>query len=256
MHPSGIRQIPAENAPALYASSVVLALAIHAGVLYGWKTETPSLGAMRSEVAQTEVELFETAAQNPADLPRTVPFEKSASLTPSQELPPPAPRLEPPSPTEPPPEMALPTPSPPPIAVREPPPAQEPVPEPPSLPPQPAPVRPPSLARSTAPAKTGLLPESGNKRGDLADKTLGKPVYKVAPVVKYPAESRVAGEQGTVVLRIRVNAEGKPVEVTVLTSSGFPRLDRAAVEGGWRSRIERASEGAQFEAPLRFSLKN
>jgi protein TonB len=85
---------------------------------------------------------------------------------------------------------------------------------------------------------------------------LGKPVYKVPPIVKYPAESRAAGEQGTVVLRIRVNTEGKPVEVTVISSSGFSRLDRAAVEGGWRSRIDHAFEGAQFEAPLRFSLKN
>jgi protein TonB len=81
-------------------------------------------------------------------------------------------------------------------------------------------------------------------------------MYKIPPVVKYPPESRAAGEQGTVVLRIRANAEGKPVEVTVLTSSGFSRLDRAAIEGGWRSRIENSFEGAQFEAPLRFSLKN
>jgi len=72
--------------------------------------------------------------------------------------------------------------------------------------------------------------------------------------VRYPSESRAANEQGTVVLRITVNGDGRPVTVTVAKSSGFTRLDRAAVEGGWRCRVQNAQAGAQFEAPLRFSL--
>jgi protein TonB len=78
----------------------------------------------------------------------------------------------------------------------------------------------------------------------------------VRPQVNYPSGSRTAGEQGLVLLRITVNANGRPTAVSVATSSGFARLDRAALEGGWRCRVSNAFEGAQFEAPLRFSLKD
>lgn len=95
--------------------------------------------------------------------------------------------------------------------------------------------------------------ETSNPRP--SDKPALHPVYKVPPSIKYPVESRAAGEQGTVLLRITVNSEGKPIAVSVITSSGHNRLDRAAIEGGWRCRISNSFDGAQFEAPLRFSLR-
>ena len=49
---------------------------------------------------------------------------------------------------------------------------------------------------------------------------------RVAPV--YPAVSRRNGEQGIATFRILVDEKGKPLEVTVLKSSGFSRLDDAA----------------------------
>jgi protein TonB len=103
------------------------------------------------------------------------------------------------------------------------------------------------------------IPNKGSTTGTVGDasgKVLGKPLYLVRPQVNYPSESRVAGEQGVVLLRITVNAGGRPTAVNVATSSGFSRLDRAAVEGGWRCRVSNAFEGAQFEAPLRFSLQD
>jgi periplasmic protein TonB len=44
------------------------------------------------------------------------------------------------------------------------------------------------------------------------------------------------GEQGKVVLRVSVSAEGLPTDVRVETSSGFPRLDDAAIRAvrTWR----------------------
>jgi protein TonB len=47
----------------------------------------------------------------------------------------------------------------------------------------------------------------------------------------YPPVSRRLGEQGTVVLEVLVDAAGHAVEAKVVQSSGFPRLDAAAVEG-------------------------
>ena len=46
----------------------------------------------------------------------------------------------------------------------------------------------------------------------------------------YPPASRRAGEQGTVRLKVLVDTNGRPSNVAVAQSSGFPRLDEAAVE--------------------------
>jgi protein TonB len=50
---------------------------------------------------------------------------------------------------------------------------------------------------------------------------------RVDPI--YPPQSRRAGEEGTGVYRVLVDANGRPLEVSVLNSSGFPRLDEAAL---------------------------
>jgi periplasmic protein TonB len=52
----------------------------------------------------------------------------------------------------------------------------------------------------------------------------------------YPAASRRASEEGMVMLRIRVDERGTPVEVRLEHSSGFERLDLAATEAvrKWR----------------------
>ena len=88
-----------------------------------------------------------------------------------------------------------------------------------------------------------------------AEKT-GKPAYITWPSAAYPTESRAAGETGVVILRITVNADGRPIAVSVAKSSGFPRLDRAAVEGAWRCRVSNATANTQFTAPIRFDLKS
>lgn len=50
---------------------------------------------------------------------------------------------------------------------------------------------------------------------------------KTAPT--YPPAARKAGQEGTVVLRIEILASGRPGEIAVATSSGYPALDEAAV---------------------------
>lgn len=46
----------------------------------------------------------------------------------------------------------------------------------------------------------------------------------------YPMVSRERNEEGTVHCRISINAQGSVTSVSVIKSSGFPRLDRAAEE--------------------------
>lgn len=83
--------------------------------------------------------------------------------------------------------------------------------------------------------------------------------YLHNPKPVYPATSRRLNEQGKVVLRVRVSAQGLPLSVEVKQSSGFPRLDeaaRTAVEG-WR--FIPARQGSQMVdsavlVPLQFTL--
>lgn len=57
------------------------------------------------------------------------------------------------------------------------------------------------------------------------------PQRKHSPVPEYPPASRRAGEEGTVQFRVYVLADGKPGEVQILRSSGFPKLDEAVIKG-------------------------
>lgn len=225
---------------------LLAAMLIHAGVLLGWKPKMGTVLRVPLENSHTEVELVESAPLSSPPGPED-----------------PAPQAVPPP--------TLPIPSPPPEVATEEPLVERPLERPPERPPERVVQRAPSTVRAPDPkhaiatpakapgaslSKTKTDAETGTAQSSGAGKTLSKPVYRIPPSVKYPAESRSGAEQGTVLLRITVNSEGRPVAVVVSASSGYSRLDRAAVEGGWRCRISNATEGAQFEAPLRFSLKD
>jgi periplasmic protein TonB len=61
----------------------------------------------------------------------------------------------------------------------------------------------------------------------------------------YPPASRRAGEQGTVRLKVLVDTGGRASNVAVTQSSGFPRLDQAAVEAVRKWRFVAATDGTQ-----------
>jgi periplasmic protein TonB len=48
---------------------------------------------------------------------------------------------------------------------------------------------------------------------------------------EYPPVSRRLGEQGSVILEVLVDANGRATDAKIVQSSGFPRLDEAALEG-------------------------
>jgi len=77
---------------------------------------------------------------------------------------------------------------------------------------------------------------------------------------EYPEESRFAGEQGVVILRVQVTAFGDPVKVSILKSSGFFRLDQAArrAVGRWRFHpgiMAGLSVSSEVEVPVYFKLQ-
>jgi protein TonB len=67
--------------------------------------------------------------------------------------------------------------------------------------------------------------------------------YPLTPPV-YPAVSRRLNEQGTVLLMIYVLPDGRIGDVRVKRSSGFPRLDQAALEAARKNwRFQAATSG-------------
>ncbi|MBP2638635.1 MAG: transport protein TonB [Firmicutes bacterium] len=81
-------------------------------------------------------------------------------------------------------------------------------------------------AGGTASASNG----SGSPRGVIAPGILSK----TEP--SYPSVARQAAQQGTVVLKVQILENGRPGEVSVVRSSGYPLLDDAAVDAveQWR----------------------
>ena len=67
--------------------------------------------------------------------------------------------------------------------------------------------------------------------------------HRTDPV--YPPASRRAGEEGTAVLRVLVDERGRPGDVSIVQSSGFPRLDQSAVEAIRRWTFAAARNGSQ-----------
>jgi protein TonB len=156
-------------------------------------------------------------------------------------------KVAPPPPAAPKPQPKVAQPRPRPVdatpTVVPPPPAAFVVPSPPKLP-TPAPVVAP-VAPVAAPAP--VTPP------DMDAATLDNP----APV--YPLESRRRHEQGTVRLRVVISPDGHVKEIGVAASSGFERLDKAALEAVRRWRFKPGTQaGVAVEAvgflPIPFRL--
>jgi protein TonB len=77
---------------------------------------------------------------------------------------------------------------------------------------------------------------------------------------EYPDESRIAREQGVVILKVEVTAEGIPTTVSILQSSGFFRLDQAARQAvrHWKfhpALIAGIPVSSEANVPVRFKLQ-
>jgi protein TonB len=69
--------------------------------------------------------------------------------------------------------------------------------------------------------------------------------YLHNPAPAYPRASRVAGQQGQVMLKVLVSDQGSAVSVQVQRSSGFARLDDAALDTVRQWRFVPAKRGAE-----------
>jgi protein TonB len=93
---------------------------------------------------------------------------------------------------------------------------------------------------------------SKNNNGDRNEKGVTSPVVVTGlSKPKYPRYSRINGEEGTVVFIVEVSANGRPGKIEVETSSGYQRLDYAAVKALEKASFTPARLGGKAVASIK-----
>jgi protein TonB len=124
---------------------------------------------------------------------------------------------------------------------------------------EPAPPEPPPVvAVNTPPEPAPPTPPAPPPPPKTVAATAVQYLRPPAPV--YPALSRRLGEAGRVVLRVLIDDKGLPRQIAVQQSSGYPRLDSAALDAMRDARFKPYTEnGAALPvwapAPIAFDLE-
>lgn len=118
--------------------------------------------------------------------------------------------------------------------------------------------RSPAPAPAAPPAEPELPPESQRADSATAEASVPRPIHTPPP--RYPPNAQRRGQQGTVLLRVQVDANGRPEDIDVIDGSGFRSLDRAAAEAVRRWHFEPARRDGRpvrgtVEVPVEFTLR-
>ena len=119
----------------------------------------------------------------------------------------------------------------------------------------------PVQATTAAPTESDSKAEATASSAPPSD-TLVKPTkadYLNNPKPEYPALSRRLGEEGKVVISVLINTQGRAEEVRLKKSSGYNRLDDAALRAvktwGFRAGTRNGvAEAMWFDVPVLFRL--
>jgi protein TonB len=84
--------------------------------------------------------------------------------------------------------------------------------------------------------------------------------YLSNPPPTYPALSLRLGEQGKVMVRVQIGKNGRALQARVAESSGFDRLDQAALRAvlNWRyvpGTVDGQAQDMWFDAPINFKQR-
>ena len=124
-------------------------------------------------------------------------------------------------------------------------------------------VAPVVAAANSAPA-TPSAPAAASSASKPAPPSLVLPStdadYLNNPPPAYPRLSKRMGEQGTVIVRVFIGLQGTAEQAEIRTSSGYDRLDKAALETVQRWRYVPGKrhgnpEAMWFNVPVRFVLE-
>lgn len=226
------------------------AAALHGGVAGLLALAPGAEPAVPTEPLVIEVVLL---APEPMPEPAPEPVVQRASAPDSPIPPDPAPVALPPVP-----EAAAPAVVPVPVPVSVP----VPVPRPAAVRPTPAPTPSPALASAPVVPRAASSPTPSPALAEVAPTAAvwqGGGLANPAPL--YPRSARLAGQEGRVVLRVQVAANGSVASLHVVESSGTDALDASAVRAvrDWRFRpATRAGHpvAAVVEVPVTFRLRD
>lgn len=135
-------------------------------------------------------------------------------------------------------------------------PAPTPEPAPVVAPAAPAPAQ-PAIEASTVAATAAAPQAPAPARIELPSSDAA---YLNNPKPSYPALSRRLGEQGKVVVRVLIGVDGTAQQAEIRTSSGYDRLDQAALATvrSWRyvpGKRNGTAEAMWFNVPINFVLE-
>jgi periplasmic protein TonB len=224
------------------ATIVVSVIALHVGVL--WALQSGLLRQVAEVVAPAEI-LVEIMAPPAPPAPPT-PLAPQAVAQPQPKVQPKTSKPAQPTPTP----AAQPTPAPAPVAIT-----------PSATTPEPSAAAPTATATAPASANAGSAlnvppappaPPKVTLPSTNAD-------YLNNPEPIYSIVSRRSNEQGTVIVSVLVGADGSAKQVLLNKSSGFDRLDRAALDAVLRWRFVPGTRGGApetmwFNVPIPFQL--
>lgn len=222
-------------------SIVLTVVAFHVAVL--WAVQSGLLKRVVEVVVPAEILVEFVTPASPPPAPRATPQPKTPTKTVATKQP--TPPVPAPTPT------VAPQPAPTPLAIA--PSANTPAPSA-ATPAATAATQSNATGSSNAPAAPPAPPappkvELPSSDADYLNNT--KPAY--------PAISKRLGEQGRVVVRVFIDADGQPSQASVKQSSGFDRLDQASVETAlkWRyapGKRAGVAQGMWFDVPLNWQL--
>lgn len=235
---SGLASIPQSaslpRVDAVAARSMAEVIAIPQAATATWQAtgrygeaRRANVPAMAASLAVVAGMLATILAMNVVDFQKR-PRQRIVVADLSAPVPPPPPQQAKPKPVLPPPPSPIVAPPPPVNLATNPPPiatSPAPVPVPILAPVASAPIS----AAVSAPAPAAPAPRVENA-GDLSSKMIS------AEPPRYPLDSRRRHEQGTVVLALLLDLDGKVADISISKSSGSDRLDRAALSAVRRWR--------------------
>ena len=222
------------------AAIILTVLAVHIAALWGLqRLPSPSVPVL---VIPTEViATLITPEPEPVVMPEPLPPASPEPVVQPKPTPKPQPKPQP-----------KPKPQPLPKAVAD---------------PNPAPANAPAGTldpEPSAPAEPAPAPTTASNSSADATPTVVMPSSSAAylnnPRPAYPSISRRMGEQGKVMLRVFVNAQGQPERIEIKQSSGFERLDKAAIAAVQRWKFTPGTRNGVAEAmwnivPINFVLE-
>lgn len=127
--------------------------------------------------------------------------------------------------------------------------------------PQPAPVEP---STSRPPERSAAVESKPAHPSSVSAAEVIQPRFDANylnnPKPPYPALSRRLGEEGVVLLRVYVSVNGQPEQIQLAKSSGYERLDDAALQAvsSWKfipARQGKIGVAAWVQVPVSFQLR-